>query len=110
MAHSCLFCKIVAGQIPSQKVYENDRIVAFADLYPKAPTHLLVVPKKHLPALYSATPRDQELLGEMLLVGKELAQQSPLGENGARFIINNGEWGGQEIDHLHLHVLAGKKL
>ena len=110
MKEACLFCKIALKEIPSQIVYENERFVAFKDIHPKAPTHLLVIPKKHLSKLYDASAEEKELLGELLLIGKELAQNSPSGEKGARFVINNGEWGGQEVDHLHLHVLAGKPL
>lgn len=110
MTDSCLFCRIARGEIPSELVFENDRIVAFKDIHPKAPTHLLVIPRKHISALYTTSEKDTLLLGELLLVGAELAKNSPAGEQGARFVINNGKWGGQEIDHLHLHVLAGKQL
>lgn len=110
MGEHCLFCRIVRGEIPSEKVFENERLLAFADIHPKAPTHLLVIPKRHISALYAAAEEDRALLGEMLLVGAELAKNSPGGEKGARFVINNGPWGGQEVDHLHLHVMAGKPL
>lgn len=108
--NDCLFCKIARGEIPSTQVFSNERIVAFKDIHPKAPTHLLVVPRKHIASLYEATEEDRDLLGEMLLVASQLAKESPNGENGGRFGFNCGPWGGQEVGHLHLHVLAGKKL
>ena len=110
MADDCLFCKIVRGEIPSTQVFSNERIVAFRDIHPKAPTHLLVVPRKHIATLYDATEEARELLGEMMLVAAKLAKEEPNGEKGGRFGFNCGPWGGQEVGHLHLHAMAGKKL
>ena len=106
----CIFCKIVEGSIPSEKVFENENILAFKDITPKAPTHFLVIPKKHIETLYDAQAEDQALLGEMMLVAQNLAKEAGHEVKGARFIMNCKEFGGQEVYHIHLHVLAGRQL
>lgn len=102
----CLFCKIVAGTIPSQKVYEDELILAFKDIHPARPVHVLVVPKKHITSLASATAEDAEVLGRMLVKANEIAveQGSP---GGFRVIINTGAIGQQEVPHLHMHIVGG---
>ena len=102
----CLFCKIVAGAIPAQKVYEDELIFAFKDIHPARPVHILVVPKKHITSLASTAAEDAEVLGRMLLKANEIAvdQGSP---GGFRVIINTGEIGQQEVLHLHMHVVGG---
>lgn len=102
----CLFCKIVAGTIPSQKVYEDDLILAFKDIHPARPVHILVVPKKHITSLATAQPEDAEILGRMLVKANEIAvaQGSP---DGFRAIINAGHIGQQEVPHLHMHIVGG---
>jgi len=104
----CLFCKIIAGDIPSSKVYEDDQVFAFNDIHPKAPTHVLVIPKQHIPTLSDAT--DPALLG-MLMHSVQHIADSVLGlESGYRVITNVRAGGGQEVFHLHVHILGGKKL
>ena len=105
----CIFCKIIAGDIPSTKVYEDDLIYAFKDINPKASVHILVIPKIHIARLDNLVLEHAELISHMMLKLPELAKQQGL-ENGFRTIINNGPGGGQEVDHLHLHLLGGKGL
>ena len=102
----CIFCKIVAGSIPCQKVFEDDDILAFRDLHPQRPVHVLVIPKKHIVSLATATAEDAPVLGSMLARANEIAtaQGSP---DGFRVIINNGRVGNQEVPHLHMHVVGG---
>ncbi len=102
----CLFCKIIAGSIPSSKVYEDELILAFKDIDPARPVHILVVPKKHITSLASVTAEDSEVLGRLLVKANEIAvtQGSP---DGFRAIINTGEIGHQEVLHLHMHIVGG---
>ena len=102
----CLFCRIVRGDIPSQKVYEDDDVLAFRDIHPKAPVHFLIIPKKHITSLDEAEPEDAPLLGKMLSLTRTLALQEGC-RNAFRVIINTGRDGGQEVGHLHIHVLGG---
>ncbi|MEF8720467.1 MAG: histidine triad nucleotide-binding protein [Candidatus Accumulibacter necessarius] len=103
---NCLFCKIVAGLIPARKVYENDEILAFHDIHPARPVHLLVIPKHHITSLATATEADAPVLGRILAVANRLAteQGSP---DGFRLIINTGPIGHQEVQHLHAHIVGG---
>jgi len=103
---NCIFCKIVAGQIPAKKAYEDDEVLAFHDIRPQAPVHLLVIPKTHVANLYDAGPEHIPALGKMLAVAGRLATESGATE-GFRTIINNGEVGHQEVYHVHMHVLGG---
>ncbi|NOQ77123.1 MAG: HIT domain-containing protein [Methylococcaceae bacterium] len=105
----CLFCKIVAGEIPSSKVYEDKQLFVFKDINPKAAVHLLVIPKIHLDSLEDVTAEHQELIAKMMLKLPELARSQGL-ENGFRTIINTGPDGGQEVGHLHIHILGGHGL
>lgn len=102
----CLFCRIVAGSIPSQKVYEDEEMLAFRDIQPARPVHVLLIPKKHISSLMSVTPEDAPVLGRMLARANEiaLAEGSP---DGFRVIINNGRVGQQEVPHLHIHIVGG---
>jgi histidine triad (HIT) family protein len=106
---SCLFCKIVAGQIPSTAVYQDERVYAFADINPKAPVHVLIVPREHIASLDEAGKDRRALLGHLLWVAAEIAREKGLA-GGYRIAINNGEDGGQTVDHLHLHLLGGRSL
>jgi len=103
---NCIFCKIVAKEIPSALIHEDNKIVVFKDIRPKAKVHLLVVPKEHIKSLAQTTNQHADLLAHMLLVLPELAKTQGL-KNGFRTIINTGEGGGQEIDHIHFHLLGG---
>ena len=105
----CLFCKIIKGEIPSEKVYEDDEILAFKDIHPKAPVHILVIPKKHISSVKEMKEEDEPVIGRIFTVIQQLAVQFQL-EKGYRIINNCGEDGGQEVMHLHFHLLGGKKL
>lgn len=107
---NCIFCKIIAKEIPTQFVYEDDDLVAFNDIVPKAPTHLLIVPKKHIEKLSDLTPADSNLAAKLLLSVGKIADQAGIKQNGFRVIINNGGFAGQEVPHIHLHVLGGKPM
>ncbi|MFC5703665.1 histidine triad nucleotide-binding protein [Cohnella faecalis] len=106
----CIFCKIVEGTIPSRKVYEDDDIVAFHDIQPQAPVHLLVIPRKHFASLDAAAPEDAVLLGKMMLVAKQIAHEAGLTADGYRVATNIGANAGQIVFHIHLHVIGGEKL
>ena len=106
----CLFCKIVNKEIPSTKVYEDDEILAFKDINPIAPVHILVIPKKHITTHNDIQEEDSKLIGKMHMVINKIAEEKGFKEKGYRVIINCGEDGGQEVKHLHFHILAGKKL
>ena len=102
----CLFCKIVRGEIPCDKVYEDEEVLAFHDIHPVAPVHFMLIPKAHLASLAEADESHAALLGRMLLLAPRLAQEQGL-ENGFRTVINTGQGGGQEVFHLHIHVIGG---
>jgi len=105
-----LFEKIVAREIPAQIVYEDDKVLAFRDIGPQAPTHILIVPKKPIPRIAEAQPEDQQLLGHLLLKAAEVAAKAGLKAGGYRLVINNGPDGGESVPHLHCHILGGRKL
>lgn len=106
----CLFCKIINGEIPSEKVYEDEEILAFKDIQPAAPIHILVIPKKHITSLAHLEKEDEKVVGKIYTVINEIAEKQGFKEDGYRVIVNCGENGGQEVMHLHFHLLAGKKL
>ncbi len=106
----CLFCKIVKGEVPSNKVYEDDEILAFHDINPATPIHILVIPKKHITTHNDLGKEDIELMGKIHMVINQIAEENGFKENGYRLIVNCGEDGGQEVKHLHFHILAGKKM
>jgi histidine triad (HIT) family protein len=107
---TCLFCNIVARAIPAQIVFENDEVLAFRDIRPVAPTHVLVIPKKHVSGIHDAGPEDAAVLGQLLLTARDVAEKLGLSENGYRLVVNQGEHGGQTVHHLHLHVLGGRSM
>lgn len=108
--NNCIFCKIAEGAIPSEKIYEDDEITAFHDLNPQAPVHFLVIPKRHIRNIMETNSEDALLLGKLLLKAQELAKKLGCEEKGARFVVNCKEDGGQTVDHLHIHILAGRPL
>ncbi len=108
MSEDCLFCKIAAKKIPSKVVYEDDDVFAFEDIGPQAPTHILIVPRKHFASLNEATNEDAAVIGKMHLVAAELARKLKL-LNGYRTVANNGRGAGQTVFHLHLHLLGGRE-
>ncbi|MDR2943058.1 MAG: histidine triad nucleotide-binding protein [Treponema sp.] len=103
----CIFCKIIAGQLPSKKIYEDDEILAFLDINPVTPVHFLVIPKKHIKSLMDLSAEDSALVGRLMFKAQELAKQQGCEEKGGRFIINAKSDGGQTVDHLHIHFLGG---
>ena len=106
----CIFCKIVAGEVPSTKVYENDAVCAFEDINPIAPVHVLVVPRLHFDRLQDASDEDIEMMGELLKTAGEVAKIRGVAESGYRVTVNQGSDGGQDVFHLHAHVLGGRQL
>jgi histidine triad (HIT) family protein len=106
----CIFCKIVKGEIPGKKIYEDDEMLAFHDITPMAPVHFLLIPKKHIKSLMHLEAENIALAGRLLGKAQELAKEQGCGENGARFVINAGRDGGQTVDHLHIHILGGRAL
>ena len=108
MSDNCLFCRIARGELPSRKAFEDEEILAFHDIHPAAPVHLLVIPKRHLDSLVDARPEDEALLGKLVALAPRLAQEQGC-DNGFRVVINNGPDGGQEVYHLHMHILGGPK-
>jgi len=105
----CLFCKIVSGAIPVKRLYEDDHVLAFPDINPQAPVHILLIPKQHLASLDHATPQDAAMLGQLISAAGEVARAQNLG-NGYRLVINTGPDGGQTVDHLHVHLLGGRHM
>ncbi len=106
----CIFCKIIAGEMEGDIVYEDDSVIAFKDIYPKAPIHHLIVPKKHIPTLVDLTEEDNDLVGHIYQVAKKIAKDEGVDEKGFRVVSNCREEGGQVVYHIHYHFLAGKKL
>ncbi len=112
MSADCLFCKIVAGQIPSKKVYEDEDVYAFHDIHPWAPVHFLIIPKLHITSMAHLEPEHAPLLGKIMTLAPKLALQEgarPYPEGGFRIVTNTGKEGGQEIHHLHFHVMGGPR-
>ena len=105
----CLFCKIIKGEIPSTKVYEDDEILAFNDINPAAPIHILVIPKKHITSLVHMEKEDEAIVGKIYGVINKIAEEKGFKESGYRVIVNCGKDAGQEVMHLHFHILAGAK-
>ena len=107
---NCLFCRIVAGEIPADIVHQDDRSVVIRDLNPQAPVHLLVIPREHIDSLDDASQKDEGLLGHLLRVAAKVANAEGLGETGYRTVINNGAGAGQSVFHLHVHLLGGRPM
>jgi len=106
----CIFCQIASGKIPGDIVYQDREIIAFRDIKPKAPLHLLILPRKHIPSLDQLTESDTALVGRMVAVANKLAKDEGVAEKGYRLAINCGTEGGQLVPHLHIHLLGGRKL
>lgn len=104
----CLFCKIASKEIPAQIVHENDHVVAFRDIRPAAPTHVLVIPKKHVVGMHEVGRKDAEMIGEVMLAARDVAEKLGLDATGYRVVVNNGADAGQSVFHLHVHVLGGR--
>jgi len=110
MSTDCLFCKIAGGEIPSTEVYSDDEFYAFRDINPVAPTHILIIPRAHIPTISAATPAQEALLGRMLLKANAIAEQEGLTDPGFRYVINCNEAGGQVVFHVHMHILGGREM
>ncbi len=108
--NDCLFCKIVRKEIPAAIVYEDDDILAFNDIKPQAPVHTLIIPKEHLSTLKEATEENSELLGKILVKAKEIAQLKGVDQGGFRVVLNTGPDSGQDVFHIHFHLLGGRRL
>ncbi|MDP2919033.1 MAG: histidine triad nucleotide-binding protein [Dehalococcoidia bacterium] len=106
----CIFCKIIGGQIPGNFVYQDETVVAFRDINPVAPVHILIAPREHIGSLADITEERAGLVGHMAVVANQIARQMGIAENGYRVTINNGPEGGQVVPHLHMHLLGGRQL
>lgn len=106
----CLFCRIVAGDLPSTRVHEDESVIAFRDIAPRAPTHILIVPRAHIPSVLELTEADGQLLGHLFAVAAEIARREGIAERGYRLVSNVGDWGGQSVDHLHWHLMGGRSM
>ena len=109
-ADNCLFCRIVSGDIPANVIYENDLVIGFRDINPKAPTHVLVIPRKHISTINDIADDDAMLLGSMYLAARDIASQEGLAAPGYRTVMNCGEAAGQSVFHIHLHVMGGRTM
>lgn len=110
MTEECIFCRIVAGKVPSDIVYQDENFVAFRDTKPKAPTHILIIPKVHIVSLAELGEDQRDIAGGLVMVARNLAESEGIGGRGYRLVINSGPDGGQVVPHLHLHLIGGKKL
>lgn len=106
----CIFCEIIAGKRPSQMVYQDERVSAFRDIRPVAPTHILVVPNRHIPSVNELTEADEPLVGHLITVARRLAEEEGIHQSGYRLIINTGPHSGQAVFHLHLHLIGGQRM
>ena len=107
---NCLFCKIIKGEIPAKKVYENEHIIAFNDIDPKAPVHILVIPKKHIRSINELSSSDKSLAGEIILAAKKIAKDHGLDSKGFRIVFNTNDDGGQTVYHIHMHMMGGRQM
>ncbi len=105
----CIFCRIVSGEVSAKKVYEDDDVVAFEDIRPQAPVHILVIPRRHIATVNDLTESDAQLIGRLVLVAKRIAAERGLAERGYRLVLNCNRDSGQEVFHIHLHLLGGRK-
>lgn len=106
----CIFCRIVAGELPSDTLYQDNQIMAFRDINPLAPTHVLIIPKRHITSLADMSDDETPIIGHMAVVANQLARQEGIAEKGYRLVVSSGEEGGQIVPHLHMHLLGGRKL
>ena len=106
----CIFCNIVSGQAPATIVYKNEAITAFLDIHPVAPTHILIVPNKHIESVNELQPEDEHLMGQLFTVAKMLAEREGIHVDGYRLIVNTGPHGGQVVYHLHMHLMGGQRM
>jgi histidine triad (HIT) family protein len=107
-ASECLFCRVVAGEVPSERVHEDDMVIAIRDIAPRAPTHILLLPRRHIASAVELTDADGPLLGRLFAAAAEIARTEGIAADGYRVVTNVGRWGGQSVDHLHLHLMGGR--
>jgi diadenosine tetraphosphate (Ap4A) HIT family hydrolase len=105
---TCLFCRIVAGEVPSTRVHDDDLVIAIRDIAPRAPTHILLLPRRHIPSAADLVEADGPLLGRLFAVAADLARSEGFSDAGYRLVSNVGTWGGQTVDHLHVHLMGGR--
>lgn len=110
MTTDCLFCSIVSEKIPADIVYQDDQVVAFRDISPQAPTHILIIPRKHISTINEVEPTDQQLVGHLVLTAQKLAKDQGISESGFRLIMNCNQEGGQTVYHIHMHLMGGRQL
>jgi len=110
MSNDCIFCKIIAGEMGAPPLYQDDDVTAFRDINPQAPTHILIVPNKHIASVSEASAEDQAVLGKMMLTAAKIAQDEGVAGSGYRLVINNGSEAGQVVFHLHVHLMGGRKM
>ncbi len=108
--NNCIFCKIIAKELAVDLVYESESVVAFKDIHPLAPVHILIIPKKHIATINDLTGNDFELVGKMMMAAKQIATDLAIAEKGYRLLFRVGEWGGQEVLHIHLHLIGGARM
>lgn len=108
--NDCIFCKIIDKKIDAQVVFENKEIIAFKDIHPLAPVHILIIPKKHIASINEVENEDAKLLGEMIITARDIAKQLEISEGGYKLLFRTGKNGGQEVDHIHLHLIGGAAL
>jgi len=109
MSAACIFCSITAGDMPATRLYEDDDVLAIRDIAPRAPTHILLISRRHIPSALDLTDADGPLLGRMFAVAADLARSEGIADDGYRLISNVGRWGGQTVDHLHIHLMGGRE-
>lgn len=110
MVMDCIFCKIIAGEIPADIIFQNEELIAFRDIKPIAPVHILIVPKSHIVSIVELDPKHEGLMGRLILQAKSIAEKENISSRGYRLVINCGAEGGQLVPHLHLHLLGGRQL
>ncbi|WP_211827685.1 histidine triad nucleotide-binding protein [Kistimonas asteriae] len=110
MSTDCLFCRIIAGDTPAEKVYEDGDVIAFRDIFPAAPTHCLIIPRKHISTLNDANDSDTQVLGKLMLTASRLAKEAGIDESGYRVVMNCNRGAGQSVFHIHLHLLGGRQM
>ncbi len=106
----CIFCQIVSGEVPTDIVYQDEEVIAFHDIKPQAPVHLIIIPRRHIPSLVHLSEADLSLVGDMVGIANQLAKREGVADSGYRLVINCGEEGGQLVPHLHLHLIGGRRL
>jgi len=106
----CIFCKIISGESPAAIVHQDELVTAFRDINPVAPTHILIVPNKHIPSVNEISPEDEQTMGRLFMIAQKVAVQEGFSANGYRLIINTGVHGGQVVFHLHMHMMGGKRM